>query len=105
MDSDTSKNNPEEKKPEAADTKPAGNALMEVKAYSPFKTYFEGEATSVSAESATGPFDVLGRHHNFITLLVPCDIVVRTPKGDETISIGGGIMHVKADKVIIFLDV
>ena len=82
-----------------------GSGQMDVKVYSPFKTYYDGEAQSVSASSATGPFDVLGRHHNFITLLVPCDIVIRTPSGDETIAVDGGIMHVKADKVIVFLDV
>jgi F0F1-type ATP synthase epsilon subunit len=78
---------------------------MAVKVYSPFKTYFEGIATTVSAASKTGDFDILPRHHNFITLLVPCDLVVRTDKEDETIPITGGIMHVKADQVTVFLDV
>ena len=78
---------------------------MAVKVYSPFKTYFEGIATSVSAASKTGDFDLLPKHHNFITLLVPCDLIVRTEKEDETIPISGGIMHVKADQVTVFLDV
>lgn len=78
---------------------------MHVKVYSPFKVYFDGEAVSLSAESATGPFDILPKHHNFITLLEPCDVVVRTKTDEETIRIGGGVMHVKADDLIIFLDV
>lgn len=82
-----------------------GKLTMSVKVYSPFKTYFDGEAFSISAASATGPFDILPKHHNFITLLVPCEVVVRTGGGDEQINISGGLMHVKADKVIVFLDV
>ena len=81
------------------------DARMNVKVYSPYKVYFEGEAISVSAASATGNFDILPKHHNFITLLMPCDLVVRTPGNEETINIAGGIMHVKADEVTVFLDV
>jgi F-type H+-transporting ATPase subunit epsilon len=83
-----------------------GKPTMEVKIYAPFKTYFEGQAFSISAESATGPFDILPHHHNFITLLVPCDIIVRPiADADKRIRISGGIMHVKRDRVIVFLDV
>jgi len=78
---------------------------MEVKVYSPFKSYFEGTAFIVSAENLTGPFDILPRHHNFISLLSPCELVIRDPKGEQKIEISGGIMHVKADKLIVFLDV
>ena len=76
-----------------------------VKVYAPYKVYFEGEANSISAASQTGNFDILPKHYNFITLLVACDIVVRTSTHTETIRIQGGIMHVKANKVIVFLDV
>jgi hypothetical protein len=83
-----------------------GGLSMAVKVHSPFKDYYDGPAFSISAENATGPFDILPRHHNFITLLTACDIMVRTvSKGDQKIRISGGIMHVKADKVIVFLDV
>ena len=82
-----------------------GQLSMNVKIHSPFKNYYDGDAFSISGENATGPFDILPRHHNFISLLNPCELVVRSPKGDEKILIGGGLMHVKADKVIVFLDV
>lgn len=83
----------------------SGQKTMRVKVYSPYKVYFDGDALSISAESATGPFDILPKHHNFITLLEPCDAVVRTTKGEQTIRIGGGVMHVKADDLVVFLDV
>jgi len=80
---------------------------MRVKVYSPFRDYYDGRAFSITAENATGPFDILPKHHNFISLLAPCDLMVRTVKAgdDRTIRISGGIMHVKADKVVVFLDV
>lgn len=82
---------------------PAGK--MHIKVYAPFKTYFDGIGDSISATNETGPFDILPRHHNFMTLLSPGDIIVRTEKGEEKVSITRGIMHVKADRVIVFLDV
>ncbi len=78
---------------------------MHVKVHTPFKVYFDGQAVSVSAANETGPFDILAGHHNFMTLLTPCNIVLDTGRDKETIPIQRGIMHVKADEVIIFLDV
>jgi len=82
------------------------NGPLHVKVYSPFNTYYDGDADSISAENDTGPFDVLLGHKNFLTLLNPCDIVVRrNGQDDEKISITRGLMHVHLDQVIVFLDV
>lgn len=89
------------KQPAAA----TGEGGMHIKVYSPFKVYFDEKALSISAVNDTGPFDILPRHHNFMTLLSPCDIVIRAARGEQTIRISRGIMHVKADQVIVFLDV
>lgn len=99
-----------ETKPQAAvksdDKKSAAsNKEMHVKVYSPFKVYFDEAAESISAVNDTGPFDILPRHHNFMTLLSPCEILIRSTRGDQRIRISRGIMHVKADQVIVFLDV
>lgn len=83
-----------------------GELSMKVKVYSPFRDYYDGQAFSLSAENTTGPFDVLPKHHNFISLLMPCELVVRSVKdGDRKIKISGGIVHVKSDKATVFLDV
>jgi hypothetical protein len=83
-----------------------GQRSMRVKVHSPFHDYYDAQAFSVSAENATGPFDILPLHHSFISLLNPCELMIRTvDKGDQRIKISGGIMHVKADEVIVFLDV
>lgn len=106
------KDKKEEAKPAApvTDEGPIDPALSKdrfhLKVYSPFKTYYEGEVTSVSAINDTGPFDILARHHNFLTLLNPCDVVIRSPgQKDERITITRGIMQVKSDDVVVFLDV
>lgn len=78
---------------------------MHVKVAAPYKVYFNGKAESVSAVNDTGPFDILPEHHNFITLLNPCDVIVQLGNQKETIPINRGVMHVKKDRVLIFLDV
>lgn len=78
---------------------------MHIKVYSPFKVYFDEAGESISAQNATGPFDILPRHHNFITLLSPCELVIRAKGREQRIRISGGLMHVKADQVIVFLDI
>lgn len=78
---------------------------IHVKVYSPFKVYFDGMAKSISAVNDTGPFDILPMHHNFMTLLNPCDLVIRTLRDEKRIRITRGIMHVKANQVTVFLDV
>lgn len=83
-----------------------GVPMMSVKVYSPFQTFFDATAESISGINATGPFDILPHHHNFISLLEPGELVVRGGKTrEQRIRISGGVMHVKADKVVVFLDV
>ncbi|UTX51413.1 hypothetical protein KI440_00405 [Candidatus Saccharibacteria bacterium TM7i] len=87
--------------PQAADTRPQ----MEVKIYAPFRVYYEGTGYSVSAKNEVGPFDILPMHRNFLCMLVPCDVKVQTPEGEKIVPIKKALMHVKADRVVIFVDV
>lgn len=83
-----------------------GKPLMQVKVYAPFQVYFEGQASSVSAENETGPFDILPKHHNFLCMLVPCTVKVVTDKEEtKLIKVNRALMHVKADRVVVFVDV
>lgn len=73
---------------------------------SPFSVYYDDLAFSISAVNETGPFDILPKHHNFICLLKPCEVAIRTITGQiQNISINGGLMHVKRDQVNVFLDI
>lgn len=78
---------------------------MHIKVYSPFKVYYDDQGDSISGVNATGPFDILPKHHNFMTLLSPCELEIRTFRGNQRIRISGGLMHVKADQVTVFLDI
>jgi len=82
-----------------------GKPMIHVKVYSPYQTYFDDDAYSISGLNNTGPFDILPHHHNFITLLNPSVLEVQVPNTVKRIRISRGVMHVKADRVIVFLDV
>ncbi len=78
---------------------------IRVKVASPYQVYFDEQAYSISGVNATGPFDVLAGHHNFITLLEPCELLIRSEAGERKIRINGGLMHIKANMANVFLDV
>jgi F0F1-type ATP synthase epsilon subunit len=83
-----------------------GKQTLKVKVAAPFRTYFDEQAVSISGVNRTGPFDILPGHHNFITLLEASELNIHTPANEEKrIRINGGVMHVKADAVNVFLDV
>lgn len=82
-----------------------GRQVMGLKIYSPFKVYYDDTAFSISALNDTGPFDILPKHHNFISLLNACELAVQAPHGNKRIRISGGLMHVQANHVRVFLDV
>ena len=84
---------------------PAEGPTMQVKVYAPFKVYFDGEAFSLTAANETGPFDILPKHHNFLCMLIPCNLVIKTPEGEKIIKIARALMHVKSEKVTVFVDV
>lgn len=79
--------------------------IKNVKVYSPFKVYYDAEARSVSAKNLTGPFDILAGHKSFISLVTKGDVVIRSDRGEETISIERGVVHVRNNLVTVFLDV
>lgn len=89
---------------------PAASPTMHIKVHSPFKVYFDEDGYSISAVNATGPFDILPHHHNFLTLLTACElaihpVLVGNDEEIRKIRISGGLMHVKADRVTVFLDI
>ena len=86
----------------AADPK---RPIIDIKVYAPFKVFYEGVGYSLSAINETGPFDVLPRHHNFICMLVPSNLVIQTLEGEKVIKISRALMHVKANRVVVFVDV
>ena len=96
----------ENEKPVAASVHASGKPTMAVKVFAPFQVFYEGDAFSVSAVNDIGPFDILPRHRNFMCMLVPCILSIQTPDGQKKdIKINRALMHVKADRVVVFMDV
>jgi F-type H+-transporting ATPase subunit epsilon len=68
----------------------------------PYRTLYEGPAISVSAANRVGPFDVLPRHTSFLSLLMPCTLVVRLDNNELKYEITRGIILVAGNTVTVF---
>ena len=91
----------QKEKPENLDDK-----SISVKVFSAYRNYYEDQAQSISAVNDTGPFDILPQHHNFMTLINEGEIVIRAEGAeDKKLRITKGVMHVRQNKVTVFLDV
>ena len=81
------------------------NERLVVKVISPFETFYEGNAVSLSAKNKTGPFDVLFNHGNFFSLLTPGRIVINTGFDKVQVEITSGVIQVFRNKVVVFANV
>ena len=80
-------------------------AKLQVKIFSPYETYYAGEAVSLSAANRTGPFDVLPGHTNFFALLYQGRIKVDTGFQKLEFPLVRGIIRVTGNSVTIFANV
>ena len=78
---------------------------FKIKIFSPYQTYYEGEAVSLSAANRTGPFDILAGHINFFSLLTGGTIVLNTGYQRLEFPITRGIIRVSNNDVTLFADV
>lgn len=79
---------------------------LKINVSSPFNIYYDDVAISLSAKNLSGDFDILPGHHNFICLLLPCTVAIRTTNNQiQNIDITGGLLHVKKNIVQLFLDI
>lgn len=80
--------------------------LLSVKIFSPREVYYDGKARSLSASNDTGQFDILPLHHSFITLLNAGTITVVQQSGQsKKLEIEKGLLRVKNNQAVVFLDV
>ncbi len=78
---------------------------IKVKLFSPFQTYYQGEAVSVSANNEVGPFDILPGHSNFFSLLTEGDILINTGFQEVKVHIPNGVVRVSNNMVTLFVNV
>jgi F0F1-type ATP synthase epsilon subunit len=77
---------------------------LTVIARSPFHVYYEGEAKSVSGLNKVGPFDVLPGHADFFSMLTDCEIQIETTAEPVSFDITNGIIAVRDNEVMLFVN-
>ena len=82
----------------------ASEEILTVIARAPFKLYYEGEATSVTAANKVGVFDVLPGHADFFSVLIPGEIIIETSGEPTKFEVNNGIVTVRDNQVMLFVN-
>jgi len=69
------------------------------------KVFYEGKARSVSSKNTVGPFDILPKHENFISLVREKITIFDLAGKKFEFPIDNGLLEVSEDKVRIFVGV
>jgi F0F1-type ATP synthase epsilon subunit len=83
---------------------PAETPHLSVIARAPFTVYYEGPAQTVSATNKVGAFDILPGHADFFSILLPGEIVIETDTEPVRFTVSSGIITVRDDAVMLFVD-
>lgn len=87
------------------DHQSSDSSHLKVIARAPFQLYYEGEAKLVSGENRVGKFDILPGHADFFSVMTPGEVIIETDKDPVNISITNGIIGVRDDSVLLFLNI
>jgi F-type H+-transporting ATPase subunit epsilon len=78
---------------------------MRIEIVTPDKRVFEGDIKSVRVPGKKGSFQVLKDHAPIVSTLENGPVILVDPEGNETIfEISGGVIEVKANKIILLAD-
>lgn len=80
------------------------STTLSVIARAPFELYYEGIAGSVTATNKVGVFDVLPGHADFFSVLNPGEIIIETDKEPVRFEINNGIITVRDNEVMLFVN-
>jgi len=78
--------------------------LLTVVARAPFHVYYEGTARVVSAANSVGTFDVLPGHVDFFSVMNPGQVSIETESDTVNFMIANGIITVRNDEVMLFVN-
>ncbi|QQS52542.1 MAG: ATP synthase F1 subunit epsilon [Bacteroidota bacterium] len=79
---------------------------MKLEILTPDKSLFSGKVRSIRVPGEKGAFMVLLNHAPIISNLAKGDIVFTTQDyKEETIAIGGGVIEVKKNSIVVLADV
>jgi F0F1-type ATP synthase epsilon subunit len=80
--------------------------LLTVQARAPFEVYYVGNAYTVTATNKVGKFDILPGHADFFSIIDPdSEVIIQTEKEEINIKVSNGIITVKDDTVLLFLNI
>lgn len=85
--------------------KPEAISNLSVIARAPFNVYYEGPATAVTAINEVGEFDILPGHADFFSMLVSCEVIIETAAEPVKFTISNGIITVRDNEVMLFVNV
>ena len=77
---------------------------LTVIARAPFQIFYEGPAQAVSGANEVGEFDILPGHADFFSILTPGEISIETDADPVNIKINNGIVAVRDNEVMLFLN-
>lgn len=77
---------------------------LTVIARAPFHIYYEGRALAVTATNRIGVFDILPGHADFFSMLRPCDVIITTDDEEVKFPITSGIVTVRDNEVLLFVN-
>jgi F0F1-type ATP synthase epsilon subunit len=77
---------------------------LKVIARAPFRMYYEGPAKSISAGNQVGKFDILPGHADFFSVMTPGEVIIETETDAVNFPISGGIITVRNDEVMLFVN-
>ena len=77
---------------------------LKVIARAPFHIYYEGPARAVSAVNKVGKFDILPGHADFFSVMNAGEVVIETDTDSVNFPISGGIIGVRDDAVMLFVN-
>ena len=82
-----------------------GTPPLNVIARAPFHVYYEGKASSLTATNKVGKFDILPGHADMFSVLSPGEVVIETETDPVAFDIESGIITVRDDEVMLFVNV
>lgn len=77
---------------------------MYLEIITPDKKVFEGEVESATFPGSDGSFQVLNNHAPIISSLAKGDLIYKTREGAKIITVDGGVVEVKNNKVIVLAE-
>ncbi|HAA00492.1 MAG TPA: ATP synthase F1 subunit epsilon [Flavobacteriales bacterium] len=77
---------------------------MKVDILSPDSNLYSGEASAVSLPGKDGSLGILENHAPLITTLKKGVVKLSTNEGEKTFDVGGGVVEVNHNKVIILAE-